>query len=526
MLLVRTNQNDFEYDIHSLIRAFYPGQEVKLVAIDHCEPGATGDGVAGCSEPSATGDGVADHFESTATDTRGGSVTPEALIAGADGALPAVSIRFTPACIELEIGAGGASVSGSAAIDPAMKRIEVKNALKQLLYRGLVDYTGRKLPWGALTGIRPVKLPMGLLEQGMDDDAIMDHMAAVYLAGEEKSRLALNIAKLERSILSALDYREGYSIYIGIPFCPTTCLYCSFTSYPIAGWRKRVDEYLTALVKELDYTAAAFAGRPCNSIYIGGGTPTTLEPEQLERLLGAVGARFDMSSVREYTVEAGRADSITAAKLDVLKQYGVNRISINPQTMKEATLKLIGRQHTVGQVKEAFQLARSKGFDNINMDLILGLPEETAADVVATMAAVGELRPDGLTIHSLAVKRAAGLNRWIDENGMDSLHNTDETMSIAMDGAESLGMHPYYLYRQKNMAGNFENIGYATLGHYGIYNILMMEDVQSIVALGAGSVSKRVHQDGSIERRDNVKDVGLYLERIDEMIERKRALFG
>ena len=223
-------------------------------------------------------------------------------------------------------------------------------------------------------------------------------------------------------------------------------------------------------------------------------------------------------------MEAGRADSITAEKLAVLKARGVTRISVNPQTMKDETLKLIGRQHTVAQVKEAFMLARQAGFKNINMDMILGLPGETKEDVAATIEALKELSPDSLTVHSLAVKRASRLRAWIGEHGLSMLENTEETMQIAADGARALSMKPYYLYRQKNMAGNFENVGYAREGCYGIYNILIMEEKQTIVALGAGTISKRVYPDGRIERSENVKDVSQYIERIGEMIERKRVL--
>ena len=228
--------------------------------------------------------------------------------------------------------------------------------------------------------------------------------------------------------------------------------------------------------------------------------------------------------MKEFTVEAGRADSITADKLEVLIKYGVTRISVNPQTMKEETLRLIGRQHTVEQVKEAFYLAREKGFTNINMDLILGLPGEDEEDVRRTIEEVKKLNPDSLTVHSLAIKRASRLNQWIEENGIEALHNTDETMKIAENGAREMGMVPYYLYRQKNMSGNFENVGYAREGRFGIYNILIMEEVQTIIALGAGTVTKRVYGNGRIERCDNVKDVGLYIEKIDEMIDRKRKL--
>ncbi len=234
--------------------------------------------------------------------------------------------------------------------------------------------------------------------------------------------------------------------------------------------------------------------------------------------------RLDFQHVTEFTVEAGRADSITREKLDVLKKHGVTRISVNPQTMKDETLRYIGRQHTVAQVKDAFWLAREAGFDNINMDIILGLPGELEADVQHTIDEIVKLNPDSLTVHSLAVKRASKLSQWIEEHGIAMLRNTDSTMKIAQNGADALNMKPYYLYRQKNMSGNFENVGYAREGKYGIYNILIMEEKQTIVACGAGSISKRVYPDGRIERCENVKDVASFIERIDEMIERKRKL--
>ena len=251
-----------------------------------------------------------------------------------------------------------------------------------------------------------------------------------------------------------------------------------------------------------------------------------MEAEQLDRLLSYVAEKLNLSTVLEYTVEAGRADSITRAKLEVLKKHGVTRISVNPQTMKEETLKLIGRRHTVEQVKEAFALAREIGFDNINMDLILGLPNETKEDVEETLRQVKELDPDSLTVHSLAIKRASKMSQWIQEQGIQCLNNTDETMEISAEAASEMDMAPYYLYRQKNMSGNFENVGYAREGKYGLYNILIMEEKQTIVALGAGSITKVVYPDGRIERCDNVKDVTLYIEKIDEMIERKKNLLG
>ena len=266
-------------------------------------------------------------------------------------------------------------------------------------------------------------------------------------------------------------------------------------------------DYLRAVEKEIDFVAKEYQEKILDTVYIGGGTPTTLEAEELEYLLHKITTTFDFTNVIEFTVEAGRADSITRDKLEVLKKYGVNRISINPQTMKEETLKIIGRRHTVEQVKEAFFLAKEIGFDNINMDLILGLPGEEVADVQNTMDEIVKLQPDSITVHSLAVKRASKLQEWITQNGYQAMSNTDQTMNIAAQCAKTLDMQPYYLYRQKNMAGNFENVGYAKEDKYGIYNILIMEEKQTIVAIGAGTISKVVLQNGRIERCDTVKDV-------------------
>ncbi len=400
----------------------------------------------------------------------------------------------------------------------------IKKECKLSIYQDLCDYTGKTLPWGNLTGIRPTKLAMGMLAEGKEDAEIVAWLKAAHAVSDEKAQLSLDIARREKAILDRLHYEDGYSLYIGIPFCPTTCLYCSFTSYPIAVWRKRVEEYLQALFQEIDFVAETYKNKILDTVYIGGGTPTTLEAAELDRLLQYVRNQFDFRQVTEFTVEAGRADSITREKLDVLKKRGVTRISVNPQTMKDETLRYIGRQHTVAQVKDAFWLAREAGFDNINMDIILGLPGELESDVQNTIHEICKLNPDSLTVHSLAVKRASKLSQWIEENGIATLRNTDSTMDIAQKGAYALEMKPYYLYRQKNMSGNFENVGYAREGKYGIYNILIMEEKQTIVACGAGSVSKRVYPDGRIERSENVKDVSQYIERIGEMIERKRVL--
>lgn len=475
------NLSGFEYDIHSLIKAFFPEAEVK-VCID----------------------------EMTESSSEG---YPDILLYFDE---ESISLSVTD---EDDVDATRIGVAG-------LERAWVKNALKKLLYTALSKYTGRELPWGTLTGIRPTKIPMTLKNDGATDEEIREYMKEVYMISDEKLELACDIAVREKTLLDAVDYDNGYSLYIGIPFCPTTCLYCSFTSFPIAAWKKRVDEYLEAVFKEIDYVSDAFNGKTLDTIYIGGGTPTTLEPGELEKLLSKIVTSLNLEHLKEFTVEAGRPDSITKEKLDVLKKYGVNRISVNPQTMNQKTLDFIGRRHTVEQTKTAFELAREAGFENINMDIILGLPGEGEDEVSYTIEEIKKLVPDSLTVHSLAVKRASRLAEHIRENGMVTLTNTDEIMQIAFDGAEKLEMNPYYLYRQKNMAGNMENVGFSKSGKEGLYNILIMEEVQTIVALGAGTVTKRVYGDGRIERCDNVKDVGLYIEKIQEMIDRKRNLFS
>ena len=272
--------------------------------------------------------------------------------------------------------------------------------------------------------------------------------------------------------------------------------------------------------------------RPCfcnnpdlDTVYFGGGTPTSLSPEDLERILCRIEEDFDLSGVKEFTVEAGRPDSITEEKLEVLKKHGITRISINPQTMKQETLDLIGRRHTVEMVKEKYHLARKLGFDNINMDLIAGLPEETLEDVRHTMEEIRALAPDSLTVHSLAIKRAARLNMFKEQYKDLKIVNTQEMIDLTAEYAREMGMEPYYLYRQKNMAGNFENVGYSLPGKACLYNILIMEEKQTIVACGAGTTTKVVFpEENRVERAENVKDVEQYISRIDEMIGRKEKL--
>lgn len=488
MFAVRINRAQYEYDIHSLVKAFYPQEQVKVYV---------------------TEDGMPEDVQNFE-----------------------ISVFFSELGAEVSFASGETflfsqkNVSDTENLSDGGKENQGarKNAFKAFFYQALSDHTGKKLPWGNLTGIRPAKIAMGMLEDGKTEEEIGTFLREAHFLSDAKADLCLEIAKREKKLLSTIHYRDGYSLYIGIPFCPTTCLYCSFTSYPICSFKNKTDHYVDCLIREMEFVSGACKDRILDTVYIGGGTPTTLESHQLDRLITAMKELFDFTTVQEFTVEAGRADSITREKLEVLRRHGVGRISVNPQTMKDETLRIIGRQHTVAQAKEAYALAREMGFSNINMDLILGLPGESVEDVKHTMQEVEALAPDSLTIHSLAIKRASRLNQWIEENGVETLKNTDETMEIASESARKMGMQPYYLYRQKNMAGNFENVGYASEGKYGIYNILIMEEKQTIFALGAGSISKKVFADGRIERADNIKDVDLYMEKIDEMIERKRKL--
>ena len=400
-----------------------------------------------------------------------------------------------------------------------------KNVIKKMFYQMLTERTGKEQPWGSLTGIRPTKIALSRLEEGWSEEEIRSFMKGTYLASDEKIDLSIEIAARERELLKPLDYARGYSLYVGIPFCPTTCLYCSFTSYPISKWKGRTGEYLQALFRELEYTADQMKGRPLDTIYIGGGTPTSLSAEDLDCLLTRLEELFDTKHALEFTVEAGRPDSITEEKLQVLKHHNISRISINPQTMNQKTLDLIGRHHTVEQVKDTFRMARRLGFDNINMDLIMGLPGETIEDVEHTLQEIEALKPDSLTVHALAVKRAARLNLFREEYGAFRATDTARMIELSEASARRLGMEPYYLYRQKNMAGNFENVGYSQPGKACIYNILIMEELQTIAACGAGTTTKVVyHEENRRERCENVKEAALYIEKIEEMIDRKRAL--
>ncbi len=500
MIYLVLNRRDFEYDIYSLIKAFYTGAEIRVFdAWENIEDSQEGTSLQESDPDISSGwELLFDVFFDTAETIRSVSLN---IFRQSEREQPFAADRIE--------------------IVEDMTRIQVKSAVKTLLYKALCDMTGRTLPWGDLTGIRPVKLAMSRILAGDTNAQTARFLRDVYHVSPQKSALAVMIANKEKYLLDGLDYRNGYSLYIGIPFCPSICLYCSFSSSPIGLWKSKTDDYLDALEKEMRGTRDVFSPKTLQTVYIGGGTPTTLSPDQLDRLLCMVEDHFDLSKVREFTVEAGRPDSVTQDKLKVLASHGIGRISINPQTMNQKTLDLIGRKHTVEQIEETFYLARSLGFDNINMDLIVGLPGEGPDEVAYTMERIGVLGPDSVTVHALALKRSSRLNEKLADYEAISFQASDEIMDLTMRRNEERGLYPYYLYRQKNMAGNFENVGYAVPGKECLYNILIMEEVQSILALGAGGSTKLVYDDGLIERIENVKDIKNYIERTDEMIGRK-----
>lgn len=477
------NRRDFEYDVYSLIRAFEPG----------CQ--------------------IVTWYE--------GEQEPEQ----ADETWDRYQVHYEPDRITFAVRRGQETVcERQAPVEYEKDRAHTKNVLKQLVYRTLSEMTGKQLPWGDLTGIRPTKIPMKLLEEGWKNTEIAEYMRSTYFTSPQKTALAITIANRERAILEPVNYEKGYSLYVGIPFCPSICLYCSFGSHVLSRWAHMVEPYLEALFRELRFISEQMKDYTLDTVYIGGGTPTTLTPDQMRRLLTVLAEKFPLEQVQEFTVEAGRPDTITREILEVLREFPVSRISINPQTMNQETLDLIGRRHTVEETIEVFHMAREMGFDNINMDLIVGLPGEDAEKVAHTLEEIEKLDPDSLTVHSLALKRATRLNLMKDQYTEISFENSAEIMDMAQDCARRMGMGPYYMYRQKNIAGNFENVGYSREGKAGIYNILIMEEKQSILAAGAGASTKFVFQHGErIERVENVKDLKNYVERIDEMIERKRA---
>ncbi len=400
-------------------------------------------------------------------------------------------------------------------------------ALCGMLFTALREMTGISPKWGSLTGIRPVKMVNSLIARGRSEEQITEELSHRYFTSPEKSHLAYLTALSQRDALASLR-ENSYSLYISIPFCPTRCSYCSFVSHSIqsAGAAKLIPEYTAKLCRELELTAetAEKLGLTLDTIYIGGGTPTAIPADCLDRIMKKTAECFDISAVREYTVEAGRPDTITEEKLRVIKENGADRISINPQTMQDSVLEAIGRRHTAAQVVECYRMARSMGFDNINMDTIAGLPTDTPAGFRDTIDTVISLAPEDITVHTLTVKRSSKLFSQADTAELRPDH-ADEMVTYASQALTAAGYSPYYMYRQKNTVGNLENVGYAKKGRESLYNIYIMEETQSILAAGAGGSSKLCDSvSGRIERVINLKYPYEYISRFDEIEKRKDEL--
>ena len=405
----------------------------------------------------------------------------------------------------------------------------IKEDIKRLVFSSLKDITEEEYPWGILVGIRPSKIALKYLEEGKTEEEIIEIFKKKHLASEEKAKLCIEIAKTEVSFVN--NDSKNIAIYIGMAFCPTRCFYCSFAANPIMGNKKLVNPYLEALIYEIREMKKYVDERNLNieTVYFGGGTPTAVNNEEFELIMQeAYNAFVKGKGIKEFTVECGRPDSITKEKLETMKKFNVTRISINPQTMNDETLKMIGRGHNSKDVIEMFNLARSMGFNDINMDMIIGLPGEGIKEVLHTKEEILKLHPDSLTVHGLSLKRASILyENFILKKGIQvkkqaELADMYEESRIL---AKKLGLHPYYMYRQKNMVGNMENLGYSRKGAECIYNIQMIEDKQTIIALGADAVSKVVFlEEGRIERFANIKDVREYCNRIEEMVEGKKKL--
>jgi len=406
------------------------------------------------------------------------------------------------------------------------KKRAIKRIVCQCIYDLLAEHTGNRPYWGILTGVRPLKVVHNLMDEGLSDTEVLDILSSEYMIKQEKAELLLETANNQRNILKA-NRDDVVSVYIHIPFCPTKCLYCSFPSVVMNGKSNIADSYLDCLILELEQIIGALnkRGTKIQSIYIGGGTPTALTHSQLERLMSAVKLLTDGHKIREYTVECGRPDSLDVNKLATLKAFGVNRISINPQSMNQETLDEIGRAHTVEQIISSFHMARESGFDCINMDVIVGLPNENISHMEKTMASLASLDPDNITVHTLAVKRASRLKDSLEKYPLTHDDIAEEMLAVCRRWIRKIGMVPYYLYRQKYMVGNLENVGYAKDGKECIYNIQMMGEKQTIWGFGAGAVTKLYFSaEDRIERVPNAKDVTVYIKRIEETIMRKKMI--
>ncbi len=482
-MILRIFGHDFHYECESLCRVYFPNEKINIV------------------------------YDASGEDER---IVETHCVEGENGNMLRVEADINGEKRSLE-----AFVEASA--DEMRDKCELKTA--QLIFEALSDITGYTPPWGVQTGVRPSKLVLRLLEE-MSREEAYEYFTKELLVSEEKANLAFSVAEAEQKIIN-LSQDKSFSLYVSIPFCPSRCSYCSFVSHSIgnANAKRILPEYLDKLAEELEITGeiACELGLRLESIYFGGGTPGVLEAPQMDRLLSVIEKKFDLSTLREYTVEIGRPDTVTPEKLRILRLHNVGRISINPQTFNQETLELIGRNHSVEQSVKAYQLAKSYGFESINMDLIAGLPDESFEDFCSSVDTAISLAPENITVHTLALKRSSNLNAAGAE--VADGNNAKKMLEYAASRLEKCGYSPYYMYRQSKCLGNLENVGWCKDGHDCLYNVFMMEECHTVLAVGAGAVIKLCEpKTHNVERIFNYKYPYEYISGFDKINERKNGI--
>ena len=396
---------------------------------------------------------------------------------------------------------------------------ELEHEICRSIFHSLADLTGIRPPWGLMTGIRPVKKVTELLQQGRSLEEAGEILTRRFELTPEKLRIACETAVNQLPILEKID-TSAVSLYVSIPFCPTRCSYCSFVSHSMDSAVKLMPDYIRCLCRELEIIGELVreTDTRIDTIYFGGGTPTAISADDLRTVMEQVQRSFDLTNIREYSVEAGRPDTITEEKLRVIKEYGAGRISVNPQTLNDDVLRVIGRQHSGEDALRAFELARKTGFDNINTDLIAGLPTEQPDSFRNTLDRITELSPESITVHTLTIKRSAAL---FADGSVNSSNPAAEMVRYSIEKLLSMGYKPYYMYRQKNTVDNLENIGYAKPGYESYYNIFIMDETQTILGAGCAASTKLVYPDGRIKRIHNYKYPYEYIRRFSELMDKK-----
>lgn len=482
-LILRIFGHDFHYECENLCRVYYPNEKIEI------------------------------RYDDDGTDPL---IVTTRLFEKSDGA----KIEVTT-----DINSSVRTARASVTANGEELRDKCELATARLIFELLSAETGYVPPWGVLTGVRPSKLMLRLISQ-LGEQGAFEYFTRDLLVSPEKAGLAATVAKAEEKIVAS-SQKNSFSLYVSIPFCPTRCSYCSFVSHSIANSnaKKLLPEYIDRLSDELSYLGdiASELGLRLESIYFGGGTPGVLEAPQLDRLLCRIEDSFDLSPLREYTVEIGRPDTVTPEKLRALRIHNVGRISINPQTFNQKTLELIGRKHTVEQAVKAYQLAKSYDFDCVNMDLIAGLPEEKFEDFAASVDTAIALSPENITVHTLALKRSSELNA--SGAGVANGNEAKKMLEYAWKRLDEKEYSPYYMYRQSKCVGNLENVGWCKAGTEGLYNVFMMEECHTVLAAGAGGVTKLCEPGGTkVERIFNYKYPYEYISGFDKISERKNGI--